>query len=273
MRALIALTVSLPGLALAYSSPTQFDLAPSADSTGGAAGIYYSGSPRFQGQSCSGCHQGGEDAVDLRFTALPSALIGAPYVPRQVYHLQIDLLTNRVGPLVDGRGCGAHPGEVCDVSGFVVEAVGADGRAAGMLCPMPPVDGACPTALGTPTVAARDGTALFSNPLAFDDEGLPTYRDGQSRFDFYWQAPAADVGAVSFWIAAVDGDGATQDTTHATDTAGDRTGVFRLQTCAPTGCESAAEAGCAAAPGRGAGGGWALGLWAVAMIAERRRRR
>ncbi|MCA9557742.1 MAG: hypothetical protein KC583_04165, partial [Myxococcales bacterium] len=59
----------------------------------------------------------------------------------------------------------------------------------------------------------------------------------------------------------------------ATDTAGDRTGVFRLQTCAPTGCESAAEEGCAAAPGRGAGGGWALGLWAMVMIAERRRRR
>lgn len=272
MRALIALTLSAPGLAMAYSSPTQFDLAPSADSTGGAAGIYYSGSPRFQGQSCSGCHTGGEHAVDLRFTALPSALIGAPYVPRQVYHLQIDLLTNRVGPLVDGRGCGAHPGEVCDVSGFVVEAVGAEGRPAGMLCPMPPVDGVCPTALGTPTVASRDGTALFSNPLAFDEAGLPTYRDGLSRFDFYWSAPAADAGAVSFWIAAVDGDGAAQDATHATDLAGDRTGVVRLQTCAVTGCESAAEAGCAAAPGRGRGG-WGLLLLAGLGIAERRRRR
>lgn len=254
--------------AQAFSSPFQFDTGPSADSTGGSAGIYYTGSPRFQGQDCAGCHQG-DDSLSIAVSSLPGDLLGEPYRPGQVYHVEIDLLTDRNGP----HRCPEGASDACNLNLFAVEIATATGGKAGELCPLPFTAAGCPEALGTPTVRTRDGTTLIANGLRFDAQGQPSFRDGQTAYDFYWRAPPRDVGALAMWIAAVDGDGGAATPDSPADPYNDTTGVFRLQLCGPSGCPKPAGAGCQSAPTPGAPFGPALGLAGLlAALALTRRR-
>ncbi len=270
MKRLLLTLALAPGGALAYSSPAQFDTAPSADSTGGSAGIHYTGSPRFQGQTCGGCHQGGEGQLEMRLSAQPPELLTNGYEPGRLYRLQVDLLQDRVRP----AACGIHLGEPCNLNLFALEAVAANGAAAGSLCPVEvAADEACPAGLGSPTVLSRDRTTILANGLAFDGDGQPFFRDGETKYDFYWRAPRGDAGAVSFWVSAVDGDGARADPEHATDLHGDLTGVFRVRVCGPSGCGGEDAAGCDATSSGGTPRALGLGLCLAALGGVLRRRR
>jgi hypothetical protein len=248
MRLIGLIVIIWPTFAWGYTSPGLFDTAPSADSTGGSGGIYYTGSPRFQGQDCSGCHQGGEGELAVRFNSLPAGLFDGDYRPGQVYHLEIDLLEDRVG----SDDCAdEHPGEPCNLNLFAMEVIDGDGLPAGRLCPVQPQDGLCPSPLGAPTVLSVDGTTIFASGLAFDEQGNPRFRDGETAYALYWQAPSTDVGEVAFWVSAVDGDGARTRADLPSDVANDPTGVFRLSACGPSGCAGTTDedsGGCAAAP-------------------------
>ncbi|MCB9546907.1 MAG: hypothetical protein H6706_13780 [Myxococcales bacterium] len=258
------------GQAAAYSSPALFDTGPSDDTTGGAGGIYYTGSPRFQGQDCSGCHQGPRD-VSIRVTSVPEDLLRQPYRPGVVYHVEVDLLRDLRGPAACGD---EHPGDACNLDLFALEIATADGVPAGRLCPLPFDGDDCPTELGTPTVLTRDGTALLANSLRFGPDGQPAYRDRETARDFYWRAPARDLGPLEVWIAAVDGDGGQSSPEKPSDLEGDATGVFRLLLCGPGGCPEASppEEGCAAAAG-GSPAGWMLALLLGLGVWRRRRTR
>jgi len=272
VRLILAALATLGGLAqaLAYSAPSLFDTAPSGDSTGGAAGIYYTGAPRFQGQDCSGCHQGDDHAVTVRVSALPGDLLNEPYRPGAVYHVEVNLGRDRLGP----RSCPPEfVGEACNLNLFALEIDTVAGHPTGTLCPLPFEGEACPEKLGTPTVLTRDKTAVLANGLRFGADGQPGYRDGQTAYDFYWRAPATDVGSLHMWIAAVDGDGGQSSPEKPSDTDNDATGVFRVLICGPSGCPAADDeaGGCAATP-RGAPLDL-LGLVPLALLGWRVRRR
>ena len=200
-------------------------MGPTSDSTGGAGGIYYTGAPRFQGQGCDSCHIDGEDTLSARLTSLPHDIFEAPRTAGETYHIQVDLLADRVRPPTCDP---EHAAEPCNLNLFALEVVGADGRSAGRLCPVPFDGDVCPKALGAPTVLSRDGTVIFASGLAFDPSGRPRFRDGETVYDFFWRAPRGNDEPVSFWLSAVDGDGAATDPERRSDLRGDLTGVFRI---------------------------------------------
>ncbi|MEZ4470595.1 MAG: DUF4266 domain-containing protein [bacterium] len=269
MRLIFLAVLASGGSAWGYSSPSLFDTGPSDDTTGGAGGIYYTGSPRFQGQDCSGCHRG-ERAVSVRVSSVPEDLLRQPYRPGAVYHIEVDLGRDLLGP----RTCGdAHPGDACNLDLFALEIDTAAGRPAGRLCPLPFEGDACPEQLGTPTILTRDGTAVIANSLRFGADGQPAYRDGETARDFYWRAPDHDVGPLHVWIGAVDGDGGQSSPDKPSDYDGDATGVFRLLICGPSGCAdeaAATEGGCTSTPGPV---GWTALLGLVVLGLGRRRPR
>lgn len=269
--ALCGLLLAAPFSASAYSSPAQFDLAPSADTIGGGGGVHYTGSERFQGQDCSGCHLGGEGQIDFALSSAPIDLFADGYVPGQIYRIQVDLLSDRVGPAIcetDG------PLEPCNLNTFALEMLSDGDAAVGVLCPTQFVDGRCISALGAPTVRSGDGRVLFGSGLGFDENGLPAFRNGQTRYAFYWQAPRKDLGALSMWVAAVDGDGGANSPDNPTDLRGDLTGVIRAEICGPSGCPKTTE-DCSAAPGAPGktGAPLGLGLWGLLALAGTLRRR
>jgi hypothetical protein len=263
MRQLMLLAALLPSAAWAYSSAAQFDTGPSADSTGGAAGIYYTGSPRFQGQSCAGCHTGGEAQMQIELASSPPDLFDGGYTPGSTYLIKVDLVDN----LRRATDCDAHAGEACDLNLFAIEALDPRGRPAGTLCPVAPTAG-CDGDVGSPTRRTRDGTTLLANGLTFSPDGVPLFRDGETRYDFYWQAPSTDLGPVAFWLAAVDGDGAAANPDLPTDVAGDATGVFKVTICGPGGCPEPKATGCNQTPTQPSG--WLLALLTFALWRPRR---
>lgn len=259
--ALVILGLFAPAAAGAYSSAAQFDAAPSADTIGGAAGIYFTGSDRFQGQTCAGCHQGGEGQVHVALSAGPTDLFAAGYTPGQAYSLRVDLVEN----LRQATGCDAHEGEACDLNLFALEMVDAHGQPAGRLCPKDPASG-CVGDIGSPTVLARDGHTLFANGIAFGADGAPRFRDGETAYDLFWAAPATDVGPVSLWLSVVDGDGASARADLPSDVAGDATGTIHVTLCGPSGCPEAAADGCRQSPLSAPGGLPAAMLLALALM-------
>ena len=137
------------------------------------------------------------------------------------------------------------------------------------MCPTAPADGVCLSPLGAPTVRSRDGRVLFASGLVLGADGSPSFRDGQTAYTLYWQAPDADLGALSMWVAAVDGDGG-QASEGASDLHGDLTGVVRAEICGPEGCD-AADSDCNTAPGRPSSP-WFFALFVVPLLVGSPRR-
>ena len=280
---MVAVAVLLPASASGYSAPALFDVGPSLDSTGGSGGIYYTGSPRFQGQGCEGCHTGGEGQVDLGLKSIPAGLFDGEYEAGALYHIEVAFSADQVG----ATECPDDPArtEACNLNLFALEVLDLDHQPLGELCPTPFQDGDCPHTLGAPTTRSADGTTLFASGLKFGSDGMPGFREGRIAYDLYWQAPswsardgdadadAQGLGTADFWISAVDGDGGRDTEGHPSDPSGDLTGTFRIPIRGPARVSSVA--GCAvgaATPGGPTMGPLARMAFGLLLAARRGRR-
>jgi hypothetical protein len=265
---LLALALAgAPVAARAYSDGSTFARDPSVDSTGGGGGLYFTGSPRQHGLGCAVCHVGGPTDLQVEVSALlegePVDLLGRGYAPGGLYQLQVAFVEDR---LVPEGGCLGHEDEPCDINTFALELLDGAAAPAGTLCPEAPSAPGC----GGCRVKRAQGTLTDAGcgvivADAFDDATF-TWRNGVTRYTFFWQAPEEDVGPVTLYLAGVDGRGRESADGELTSYQND--GVLTAQRTlgAP-----AAGASCAAGPG--ASGAAALLLGLVIPLRRRARRR
>ncbi len=238
----LALALSAPAAARAYSGADRFELDPS---SGGGGGRRFTGSPA-DGFTCEVCHTGGRRA-EFEVAGFPTG----GYRPGEQYAIEI-----------------AWPEGAA--AAFALEVVDASGAAAGVLA-LPPAEEI------DRGQRCASGTADPPRPAA----GMRSLADGRTvaavepceaeRASLRWTAPAADTGAVFLYAGGVIGDGSGTAEGDGTDR------VVRSAALlgAPPPEASVLEAGCAAAGGRPAGGGRAAGQWALpwlALLLLRRRR-
>jgi hypothetical protein len=190
---------------------------------GGAGNIYFTGSQRFYGLTCAVCHINAPGIIEIGVGSNPTGVFDAGYVPNTLYNLQVELLNEIAGTeLNDPSVC---PAVACNVNIFVLEVQDGLGQPAGVLCPGKPVPdpmtGAitCRDFAGHPTIAAND-SAIFARGYRPSEVGT-LFENGATSWDFYWQAPPAGTGPVTFYVVMVDGNGGAQTAETPNDPLGD----------------------------------------------------
>jgi hypothetical protein len=153
------------------------------------------------------------------------------------------------------------------------------GNPAGSLCPSLPSAAGCVRASGAPTFVNAAGNGVFSaGYLEADSEhGVPAgFENGATAWRFYWTAPPAGRGPVTFHIGAVDGNGGLGTEDVPQDAFGDDTVQVHItigeagtpQDDLSTGCTLAREG-----RRRGAAGLIVAIAFVAAVIGARRRNR
>ena len=204
----LLLALTAPSIARAYSDGTSFARDPSADTTGGGGGIYFTGSPRQHGLDCAVCHVGGPTDIELELSALlegaPEDLFANGYQPGGLYEIAVAFTEDRLGP---AAGCQGKDDEPCDINAFTVELLDASARPAGTLCPEAMVGdgcGGCRNRRTQGTLTDSECSVIASD--AFDGVSY-RWRNGVTTYSFFWRAPAEPVGPVTVYVAGVDGRG------------------------------------------------------------------
>lgn len=282
--ACILFGAALAGPALtahAFPTGTQFDGDPLTGAGGG--GIHFTASPAFPAATCATCHTDGPSRLAVRLLASDPSIFSTGYQPGRIYELQVLLDGESRGDEYNGPArCGsiAQKGfSPCNANGFALEADSPIGQVVGSLCPSEfGADGSCVRARGAPTVLAADGSAIHSAGYLESDPAskLPAgFENGAIAWRFYWRAPAAGAGAVSFHIGGVDGNGGEGTEAVPEDSAGDDTVEAHLTVEETGGQAYAATGGCTVArSGRGRLIGITpLAILLVAMTVRRRRKR
>jgi len=269
---LLALLVALaPATAAAFPGGKSFDLDPI--SVAGGGGVNYTGAPDFPGATCATCHVDPPGLVGVRLDARDPSLFSIGYRPGDVYELEVQLVGETLGLEHDGPAlCGSVPGKgfvPCNTNGFGIQASDVTGAAAGTFCPVALQNGgACNPPKNAPTVLSADGTALHQTGT----QSPPAFENGVTAWRFYWLAPAAGTGPVTFHIGAVDGNGGAGTADVPQDVFGDDTVQAHIPVAEIGGGSEVQSSGCGVARA----GGRALALPALAVFAialSRRRRR
>jgi hypothetical protein len=275
-RLLVLLPLLFPAAAYGFADATQFFADPQNPhgATFGAVaeGLYFTGAPRFASQTCADCHVYAPGRVGLRFGADPAALFTDGYTPGTTYALEVELVDEDAGTEYGGATCTSPPGPrdtftfvPCNHNGFALEIDGADGTPlTGGFCARPPVNGVCPMPdpNGDEALVAPDGDAVFAAQPVDPTNPRLLLRNGARSWHFWWTAPANANGPLTFYAAAVDGNGGDGTVANDQDPWNDDTvqaSVFVDQAGAPT--VRQARAGCAVA-GRGA----PTSAWALALV-------
>jgi hypothetical protein len=214
---------------------------------GGGSNIYYTGSPRFRGWTCTACHLDAPQDLLLNVSSEPAGLLlDRVYVPDTAYTITVAFAS-------ETRGLEAN----ANYNTFAAELVDGEGS---------PVGG----------FFGFDENLMKTTP-AQDVLFARGQKNVQvTAWTFKWQAPAAGTGYLDLYLAAVDGNGA-DSATEASDPLGDdvSTGVLRLAEegvpAPPLTSRGVTGAGCAARPG--AELGWLVALGAGLLWARRSRRR
>lgn len=228
--ALLGLALCAPSTALGYSDTAAFARDPSADTTGGGGGIYFTGSPRQHGLDCAACHEGGPPGTALTLAALAGGdrarLFEDGYEPGQTYELEVAFYGEGLTP---SGGCEGHEDEPCDVNLFALEILDGEGVATGAFCPSVPAAGPahrcdrCGERRARGTIAEDDCAVIVADGF---DGGASVWRNGITAYSFFWTAPAEDLGPLTLYVSAVDGAGRAAEGDEATSFEGD--GVITL---------------------------------------------
>ena len=257
MKALIVLLL-LAGRAAAFPTGSQFDLDPS--KSDGAGGIAFTGAPRWSGHTCAVCHTNAPGLISISLEADRPELFSTGWTPGTQYHLRVVLDHEHAGAqyLAAGDHCGfsVEPYVPCDENGFAIELDDANGTPQGTLSAF--AAGACTAKPPTDADAyvLADGTAAMHNGAHF----------GMVKWDLCWTAPPAGKGALTAYLAAVDGNGGNGTIAFPNDATGDdvASGAVPIPEAGVGGGETQ-SGGCAA----GDGGA----LVAIAVLAGLRKRR
>jgi hypothetical protein len=244
------------GAARAFPTGSSFD----ADSVLGAGGdqIHFTGAPAFPTAVCSSCHVNAPRHAQVHLGADDPTLFGTGYVPGQVYLLEVDLLGESMGLDYAGPArCGSVRGQgfvPCDSNGFALESTDVTGGATGLLCPIAPVDGACPSATGATVQLSADGLVAESmGYLPPDGQNPAGYENDGTRWAFYWVAPVEGTGPVTFHVGLVDGNGGQATADVPQDTVGDDVVEAHISVQELGGASYAALGSCRAGRGRPVG--------------------
>ena len=239
---LLAAGLWAPRAAAFHSVETFSDSA----SIGGGSGIYYTGSARFRGWTCTSCHIGAPQDLLLNVSSDPATLlVEGYYQPDTQYTITVAFAN-------ESRGLDAN----ANYNPFAVELVdGADAPVGGFF-------------------------GFDENLMRLTPAQDVLFARGQKNLEvaswtFKWQSPPAGTGYVDLYLAAVDGNGA-DSAAEASDPLGDdvSTGALRLAEegvpAPPITSRGVTGAGCTAAPGSELG---LLGLLLLGLgVAGSRRR-
>jgi hypothetical protein len=209
---------ALPSSARAFPTGSQFDSDPISSAGGG--GVHFTGGPGFPLGTCSSCHQDGPQRVGVVLEADDPSLFSAGYAPRHLYRMRVVLQGEGRGLDFNGPArCGGDSADTfvpCNSNGFALEVDDSLSQTAGSLCPSPPTAPSggkgpgCERARGAVTFASMDGTTIHSTGYLEKDTTNKIdagYENGATSWDFYWTAPPAGTGPVTFHVGAVDGNG------------------------------------------------------------------
>jgi hypothetical protein len=256
----LVIALLVPRDAAAFPTGTQFDLDPlTAD---GAGGIAFTGAPRWSGHTCVVCHTDTPGRIGLSLQADHPELFTTGWKPGMQYHLRVVLQNEWAGVQYKAAGdnCGFNvmPYKPCDENGFALEMDDEDGKPVGKFVAV--TMGACVTGTAPNDVDIRiltDGTAVTHNGAHM----------GMTSWDFCWTAPAAGVGVITAYVAAVDGNGGNGTEAFPNDTTGDDVAAGAVPMP-----EAGAMAPAPQTGGCNAGGdaGIAVAL-AIALVMNRRR--
>ena len=286
----LAASAALPRAAHAFADATQFfdqKTQPHAATFGASSeGLYFTGAPRYASLDCSTCHQGGPQQVGLRLNADDPDLFVGGYVPGKVYQLQVELTNEDAGLFYNTPTCTDPPAPddtftyvQCNNNGFALEIDDGTGPLAGsnVYCAAEPKAGMCPPPDYTSDQAlvAPDGDAVFDGKVYSSDPSMPKLitRNDALSWRFFWTAPKAGTGALTVYVAAVDGNGGAGTAVNDQDPYNDDTvsaNFFLQESGAPV--HDTASAGCSVAAGGAARApAWLLAAVVLALALRRRR--
>ena len=185
-----------PSAAFGFHSGVQFDDLPG---KGGGGGLFYTGARSDKGWTCTACHIGAEGKISIQLGSAPTALLqNSAYTPGQAYAITVSLRGEHLG-LGSGRS---------NFNGFALTVRDSQNRPAGTISGYAPED------------------FYQANPATISTAGKVV---GTTAWKFTWTAPAAGTGAVTFFIAMVDGNGANSPPTATlTDPFGDDVAVGQV---------------------------------------------
>ena len=267
-------TMAWPLRADAYSDPNAFSRDPSAETSGGGGGLYFTGSPRSHGLDCSVCHiDESPGQSGLRISALKGKdrwrLFEEPYEPDAIYEIEVAFEKDESSPFMD---CVETRAEPCNINLFGLEILDESGRPSGILCPTAPEAesdktgcSACPNSRAGGTIVEADCTVVMAD--AFDPTTFE-WRNNVTQYSFFWRAPAEDQGPLTLYVSAVDGHGLDKEEGEITSYAGD--GVVTFAAELPSRLKPSASSNCSTVSAEGLAPVWAwLGL-ILAWISKRR---
>jgi hypothetical protein len=181
--AALATVVAAPS-AWAFHAGGTFDTQASA---GGGEYIYYTGAPNEHGWKCDLCHQNPEGKISLHFSQ-PDLFLASgqqPYTPGAMtpYRFSVDMIGEHLG----------FGSSESNVNSIAVEVLDARGAPAG-------------------SVNGVDHPASLAGQSTFIPDGT---QKGVTHWEFNWFPPGptdgpdgGPPGKVTFYVAAVDGNGA-----------------------------------------------------------------
>lgn len=245
LLAIVAVLVAAPRPAMAFHEISSFTRTAN---TGGGAGYWFTGSPRFKGYDCTICHTNAPNQISIELSSQPPGLGDGEYELGLEYSVTVTMLGE-----TKGLESAFNPNT------FVMEILADSGEHVGAYA----VD-----VINTPMRIADDARV----PIA---EG---FGEGESEWTFTWTAPDADPGPATLFLGALDGDGASDPDRRWIDAINDDVAVVELRLCTSgTECpelesqeEEQSAVACSAAEGSRE-----LILWlaiALAIVLSRRRR-
>jgi len=255
LAASFGLVAGAPAVA-AFPTGTQFDL--DALSEDGGGGRSFAGGPSEANLTCAVCHTDGPERVGIRLEADQEEMFRDGYRPDRGYRMRVVLLRDWAAHAESAFGddCGATvaPYRRCDENGFALTMVDARGNPAGSLAP------SCDGAPGASDVRLMDdGRAITHGGAAY----------AQTTWSFCWIAPGAGAGAVTAYLAVVDGGGGDGTIAFPEDMTGDDTAAGAVDLREYHGSVPEVDGGCSAS----AEPSWATALLLTLAGAIRRRRR
>ncbi len=263
--ACIALLV-LAHTASAFPTGEQFD--GDALTTDGGGGIPFDGAPRWAGHACDVCHTDAPGSIGIRLEADQTSLFTSGWKASTQYHLRVVLENEHEGLAYAslGNNCGfaVTPYVPCDNNGFAIEFDTDVGTPTGTLDPVVGSDCAAGSAMiptDVDTYVLADGTAATHNGAIA----------AQTHWDLCWTSPAAGAGAITAYVAVVDGNGGDGTMNFPSNATGDDVAVGAVP-LAELGVTTTTQTGGCAAAGD-AGVATALVVLLLAAISRGRRRR